>query len=125
MCDKCSNPSHEFDNVQQVTEEEMQDIFAQSEPQSGSEEMVILFPPLESDDDQLFEDIMSDEYNEGKAIGLKYSGLYEVLLNHGMPISDAVTICINEQTLNHNYNVQKLNAEISKNQVMVAEKSQL
>jgi hypothetical protein len=68
---------------------------------------------------------MSDEYNEGKAIGLKYSGLYEVLLNHGMPISDAVTICINEQTLNHNYNVQKLNVEISKNQVMVAEKSQL
>ena len=127
MCEQCSNPNHEFDNVQQLTAEEMQGVFSQTnqEPQMGKDEMIILFPPVEFDDEQLLEDIESDAYLDGKDIGLRYVGIYETLINHGCPVADAVTLCLNEQTLHYNYEMQKLNVEISKNQVIVAEKGQL
>lgn len=52
-----------------------------------------------------------DSYRDGFAIGLKYAGIYQALLQAGMSTDNAYQITLNESTINGNIEIAKVSNE--------------
>lgn len=52
-----------------------------------------------------------DSYRDGFAIGLRYAGIYQALLQAGMSTDNAYQITLNESTINGNIEIAKVSNE--------------
>ena len=132
MCDNCKNEElkdTEQEVIQQeLTEEELIELMSQIK--SGTKEEPLFFrDPIEFDDEEMTILSNTKEFIEGQALGCRLAGMYSTLINFGVDMNQAMDIIFNQQTIEHNLEVQKLssdmNKEMSKNQLIMAEKNQL
>jgi len=133
MCDNCKCEElkdTEQDIVQEeISEEELIQLMSQIKGNSEDKEPLFFREPLEFDDEEMSILSNTKEFIEGQALGCRLAGMYSVLINFGLDMNSAMDIVFNQQTIEHNLEVQKLssemNKEMSKNQVIAMEKNQL
>lgn len=82
-------------------------------------------PQFEYSDDRLNALANTEDYMSGELDASYLAGFFNSLSNMGVPIEIAVSLTIQQQTLNHNTEIQKMNVEISKNNSETIENTQL
>ena len=97
--------------------------------QSDKQELTYFREPLEFDDEELSEIVNLKEFIDGKADAVYWGSFWNTLLNMGVPEELAVELVLSKQTNDANTIIQTMNVdmnkEMSKNQLIVAEKNQL
>lgn len=132
MCDNCKCEELK-DTEQEIIQEEIsdEDLMALMSQIKGEvkEEPLFFRDPIEFDDEEMTVLSNTKEFIEGQALGCRLAGMYSTLINFGVEMNQAMDIIFNQQTIEHNLEVQKLssemNKEMSKNQLIISEKNQL
>lgn len=132
MCDNCK--CEELKDTEQeiiqdeISDEELMALMSQLKGEQ-KEEPLYFRDPIEFDDEEMTILSNTKEFIEGQALGCRLAGMYSTLINFGVEMNQAMDIIFNQQTIEHNLEVQKLssdmNKEMSKNQLIIAEKTQL
>lgn len=128
MCDNCK--CEEVEQIQgnpqlEVSTEELMEILGQSDKQ----ELIYFREPLEFEDEKMTELVNTKEFVDGKAEATYWCGMWNTMLNAGIPEQLAIELILSHQTNKANEVIQTMNVdmnkEMSKNQLIMAEKNQL
>lgn len=133
MCTQCGGiEKHEdesFDKFEMTSDEDIMGLLQGDSQPKDNGEPIMFREPLELDDPEITEIYNSDEYIEGVKIGARLSGIYTTLLNFGVDIMVANTVVMNQQAIDSNERIAKINSnmnvEMSKNQILQADKNNL
>lgn len=85
----------------------------------GTEELV--FSPLVFEEDEVLEIIESDEFKQGVKDAEYYVGLYTTLLNFGMDKKTVNEFVLSDQAGKQNVQIQKLNIEMTRLKLLIAQ----
>lgn len=124
MTDEIKDIAIEDENVE-ISDEELIEMLGKAQ---GSK-LEFYREAMEFEDDELNNLVDSDDFQNGVKVGSYFGGMYTTLVNMGIDLQTASDLLINQQTLMANERSQKVNAdmsiEMSKNQIIQMEKSQL
>lgn len=106
-----------------MTEEELEGLLTQLEsenvnPIATNIDIISICDPLELDEEEFTQIVQTKEFIDGESIGARLLGIYTILINGGVPIKTCTDIIANQQTLDHNFNLQ---IEINKNNIEINE----
>lgn len=130
MCDNCTCEELKDNDIQQeeMSEDEFMEMLG-SLKSTEQPELTYFREPMEFDDEEMSHMVNSSEFIKGQSDANYWVGYWNCLLNGSIPEQLAIEITCSHQQNLANEVIQSMNVdmnkEMSKNQLIVAEKSQL
>lgn len=130
MCDNCTCEELKDTDIEQpeMSEEEFMDALGMLKS-NEQPELVYFREPMEFDEEEMNHMVNSAEFIKGQSDATYWVGFWNQLLNGSIPEQLAIEIICSHQQNLANEVIQgmnvKMNVEMSKNQLIVAEKNQL
>lgn len=126
MCDNCAI---EQDKEIEITDEQIAEMLGSLQSQQKEQELIFFRDPIEFDEEEMTMLTNTKEFIEGQSLGAKLAGLYSTLVNFGFEMNSAMEVVMNQQTIEHNLEVQNIskdmNVDMAKFQSIQVEKNQL
>lgn len=128
MCDNCKcEETVQSEETLEVTEQELMELLGELD--KDNKEFTYFREPLEFDDEEKSHIVNSEEFIKGVSYATYWCGMWNTMLNMGMPEQLAIELLLSHQTNEANKVIQTMNVdmnkEMSKNQLIIAEKNQL
>lgn len=123
MCEQC-------DSKVEVSTEQLSPTLL-SQQGEMADQPILFFEPFEISTENLVEEVQydKDEFKRGLKEGSHIAGLFTALTNSGIDLESATTFILNNQNINMNIEIAKIQAnaqvEASKNKALVVESNQL